>query len=133
MEVVGTHCAGLDVHKKSVVACGITPGTAGGWHPEIRRFGTLTVDILGLADWLRAGQVTQVAMESTGIYWRPIFKILESEFDVLLVNAQHIKHVPGRKTDINDAQWIAELLHHGLLKASYVTDAEQRDLRELPR
>jgi transposase len=133
MDVMGTHCAGLDVHKKSVVACRITPGTAGGGHQEIRRFGTLTVDILGLADWLREGQVTQVAMESTGIYWRPIFNILESEFDVLLVNAQHIKHVPGRKTDINDAQWIAELLQHGLLKASYVPDAEQRDLRELTR
>jgi transposase len=133
MEVVRAHCAGLDVHKKSVVACRITPGTEGGGHQEIRRFGTLTVDILGLADWLRAGQVTQVAMESTGIYWRPIFNILESEFDVLLVNAQHIKHVPGRKADINDAQWIAELLQHGLLKASYVPDAEQRDLRELTR
>jgi transposase len=133
MEVVNSHCAGLDVHKKSVVVCRITPDKDGGWRKDIRRFGTLTVDLLGLADWLRAGQVTQVAMESTGIYWRPIFNILESEFDVLLVNAQHIKHVTGRKTDIKDAQWIGELLQHGLLKASYVPDAEQRDLRELTR
>jgi transposase len=133
MEVVNAHCAGLDVHKKSVVACRIIPDEDGGWRKDIRRFGTLTVDLLGLADWLRAGQVTQVAMESTGIYWRPIFNILESEFDILLVNAQHIKHVTGRKTDIKDAQWIAELLQHGLLKASYVPDAEQRDLRELTR
>jgi transposase len=115
------------------VACRITPDGKGGWRKDIRRFGTLTVKLLGLADWLRAGQVTQVAMESTGIYWRPIFNILESEFEVLLVNAQHIKHVTGRKTDIKDAQWIGELVQHGLLKASYVPDAEQRDLRELTR
>ena len=133
MEVVNSHCAGLDVHKKSVVACRITPDENGGWRKEIRHFGTLTVDLLDLADWLRAGQVTQVAMESTGIYWRPIFNILEDEFDVSLVNAQHIKHVTGRKTDIKDAQWIGELLQHGLLKASYIPQVEQRDLRELTR
>ncbi len=133
MEVVRSHCAGLDVHKKSVVVCRITPGPAGGWQREVRRFGTMTVDILALADWLRSGQVTPVAMESTGIYWRPLFNLLEDEFEVLLVNAQHIKHVPDRKTDINDAQWIGELLQHGLLKASDIPRADQRDLRELTR
>lgn len=133
MEVVNAHCAGLDVHKKSVVVCRITPHETEGWRKDIRHFGTLTVDLLALADWLRVGQVSQVAMESTGIYWRPIFNILEDEFDVLLVNAQHIKHVTGRKTDIKDAQWIAELLQHGLLKGSYIPQVEQRDLRELTR
>jgi transposase len=133
MDVMVARCAGLDVHKKSVVACRIVPAAAGEWHKEVRRFGTLTEELLALADWLRAGEVTQVAMESTGVYWRPIFNILESEFEVLLVNAQHIRQVPGRKTDINDAQWIAQLLQHGLLKASYIPQVEQRDLRELTR
>jgi transposase len=133
MEVMHPYCAGLDVHKRSVVACRITPQAEKGWRKEIRQFGTLTIDLLALADWLRAGQVTHVAMESTGVYWRPIFNILESEFEVLLVNAQHIKHVPGHKTDISDAQWIGELLQHGLLKASYIPKVEQRDLRELTR
>jgi transposase len=133
MDVVHSRCAGLDVHKKSVVVCRITPSEGEGWRKEIRRFETLTDDLLSLADWLRVGGVTHVAMESTGVYWRPIFNILESEFEVLLVNAQHIKHVPGRKTDVNDAQWIAELLQHGLLKASFIPQVEQRDLRELTR
>ena len=133
MNVVHEHCAGLDVHKKSVVACRIGPDESGGWRKEIRHFGTLTDELLALADWLRAGAVTQVAMESTGVYWRPIFNILEGEFEVLLVNAQHIKYVPGRKTDVHDAQWIAELLQHGLLKASFIPPVEQRDLRELSR
>jgi transposase len=133
MEVVHRHCAGLDVHKRSVVACQIVPAAEGGWQQEVRRFGTLTEELLALADWLRAGAVTHVAMESTGVYWRPIFNILEAEFAVLLVNAQHIKHVPGRKTDVNDAQWIAQLLQHGLLKASFIPEVAQRDLRELTR
>jgi transposase len=133
MQVVHEYCAGLDVHKKSVVACRITLDEVGGWHKEIRRFGTLTDELLILADWLRAGRVTHVAMESTGVYWKPIFNILESDFEVLLVNAQHIKFVPGRKTDVNDAQWIAELLQHGLLKGSFIPEVDQRDLRELTR
>lgn len=133
MNVVHSRCAGLDVHKQSVVVCRISPTEGEGWCKEVRRFETLTDDLLALADWLRAGEVTHVAMESTGVYWRPIFNILESEFEVLLVNAQHIKHVPGRKTDVNDAQWIAELLQHGLLKASFIPQVEQRDLRELTR
>lgn len=133
MQVVHEQCAGLDVHKKSVVACRITSDEAGEWHKEIRRFGTLTDELLVLADWLRAGCVTHIAMESTGVYWKPIFNILESDFEVLLVNAQHIKFVPGRKTDVKDAQWIAELLQHGLLRGSFIPEVEQRDLRELTR
>jgi len=133
MEVVHRCCAGLDVHKRSVVACRITPDGQGGWRKEIRRFGTMTEDLLGLVDWLRAGGATHVAMESTGVYWKPVFNILEGEFEVLLVNAQHIKHVPGRKTDVKDAQWIAELLQHGLLRGSYIPEAPQRELRDLVR
>ena len=133
MEVVYERCAGLDVHKKSVTACRIVPGKDGGWQKETRRFDTLTAELLKLADWLRSGGVTAVAMESTGVYWKPVFNILESEFAVLLVNARHIKYVPGRKSDVSDAQWIAELLQHGLLKASYVPETPQRDLRDLIR
>ena len=133
MEVVYERCAGLDVHKKSVTACRITPAAGRGWQKESRRFGTMTDELLRLADWLRAGQVTAVAMESTGVYWKPVFNILESEFEVLLVNARHIKYVPGRKSDISDAQWIGELLQHGLLKASYIPEVAQRDLRDLIR
>lgn len=133
MEVVYERCAGLDVHKKSVTVCRIVPQEGGGWQKERRRFGTLTDELLKLADWLRAGQVTAVAMESTGVYWKPVFNILENEFGVYLVNARHIKYVPGRKSDISDAQWIGELLQHGLLKASYIPEKPQRDLRDLLR
>lgn len=133
MEVVYQRCAGLDVHKKSVTACRVVPAASGGWQKETRRFETMTGDLLKLADWLRAGRVTAVAMESTGVYWKPVFNILESEFEVLLVNARHIKYVPGRKSDVSDAQWIAELLQHGLLKGSYVPETPQRDLRDLIR
>ena len=133
MDVLYTHCAGLDVHKKSVVACVVTPDPVGGWHKETRSFGTMTADLLTLSDWLQAGAVTHVAMESTGEYWRPIFNILEGNFEVLLVNAQHIKAVPGRKTDVKDAEWIAELLAHGLLRPSFVPPAPQRALRDLTR
>jgi transposase len=133
MQVVYERCAGLDVHKKTVVACRIIPQAAGGWRKEIRTFGTLTDELLMLADWLRVGGISHIAMESTGVYWKPIYNLLEAEFGVVLVNAQHIKFVPGRKTDVNDAQWIAELLQHGLLKASYIPPVEQRDLRDLIR
>lgn len=133
MEVVYERCAGLDVHKKSVTVCRIIPEAGGGWQKERRRFGTMTDELLKLADWLRTEQVTAVAMESTGVYWKPVFNILESEFEVYLVNARHIKYVPGRKSDISDAQWIGELLQHGLLKASYIPERPQRDLRDLLR
>jgi transposase len=133
MEVIYERCAGLDVHKKSVTVCRITPAVRGGWQKERRRFGTMTDELLKLSDWLREAQVTAVAMESTGVYWKPVFNILESEFEVILVNARHIKYVPGRKSDISDAQWIGELLQHGLLKASYIPERPQRDLRDLIR
>lgn len=135
VEILYTHSAGLDVHKQTVVACRITP-QADGWCEETCTFGTMTHDLLALADWLRAAGVTHGAMESTGIYWRPVFNLLEGEFEVLLANAKHIKYVPGRKTqvtDVKDAQWIAQLLQHGLLKASFIPPAPQRVLRELVR
>jgi len=103
------------------------------WQVDIRTFGTMTDDLLRLHDWLVAANVSHVAMESTGVYWKPVFNILEEDFDVLLVNAKHIKFVPGRKTDVKDAQWIAELLQHGLLKASFVPEPAQRELREVVR
>jgi len=133
MKVIYERCAGLDVHKKTVVACRIRTKGGDEEQIEVRTFGTMTGELLALADWLRAGAVTQVAMESTGVYWKPVYNILEGEFEVLLVNAKHIKFVPGRKTDVKDAQWIAELLQHGLLKASFIPDAPQRELRELVR
>lgn len=133
MRVVYERCAGLDVHKKNVVVCCISPHEEGGWQKEVRTFGTFTDDLLMLADWLRVVGVTHIAMESTGVYWKPIYNLLEGEFETILVNAQHIKFVPGRKTDVNDAQWIGELLQHGLLKASFIPAVEQRDLRDLTR
>lgn len=133
MRVVHERCAGLDVHKKSVVACRIVPDGKGAWQSEIRTFKTMTSDLLQLADWLAQVEVSHVAMESTGVYWKPVHNILEGQFEVLLVNAKHIKFVPGRKTDVKDAQWIAELLQHGLLKASFIPEVEQRELRELTR
>jgi transposase len=134
MQVVHERCAGLDVHKKTVVACRMVPQPVGeGWQVDVRTFGTMTIDLLALRDWLAEVHVTHVAMESTGVYWKPVYNILEEEFEVLLVNAKHIKFVPGRKTDVKDAQWIAELLQHGLLKASFIPKPAQRELRELVR
>ena len=133
MEIVHTHCAGLDVHKKTVVAAIIVADLQGGLRKETRTFGTMTPDLLVLSDWLMEQGVSHMAMESTGEYWKPVFNILENNFEVLLVNAQHVKAVPGRKTDIKDAEWIAELLRHGLLKASFVPPRGQRELRELTR
>jgi transposase len=133
MDIVHTYCAGLDVHKKTVVGAVIVPDPKGGLHKETRTFGTMTTDLLDLSDWLMGQGVTHVAMESTGEYWKPIFNILENNFEVLLVNAQHIKAVPGHKTDVKDSEWIAELLRHGLLRASFVPPQGQRELRELTR
>ena len=133
MEVVHERCCGLDVHKETVVACVVVPGTGKQPHKEIRTFNTMTADLLELADWLTAQGVTHVALESTGVYWKAPWNILESSFTLLLVNAQHIKQVPGRKTDVRDCEWIADLLRHGLLRASFVPDLPQRELRELTR
>jgi transposase len=141
MNVVYERCCGLDVHKKSVVACLITPGSGsqgtptpnGSLNKEIRTFGTMTADLLALCDWLHSAGCTHVAMESTGIYWKPVYNLLEGQFEVLVVNAAHIKAVPGRKTDVRDAEWIADLLQHGLLKPSFIPPSEQRELRDLTR
>lgn len=133
MEAIHERCCGIDVHKKNVVVCGITPGEAGGFRKVVRKFGTMTGDLLAFSDWLSAEGIKIVAMESTGVYWKPVFNILEGQCEIMLVNAEHLRHVPGRKTDVNDAQWIAELLQHGLLKASYIPEVEQRDLRDLTR
>lgn len=133
MRVVYERCAGLDVHKKTVVACRMIPNSGQEWQVDIRTFSTMTTDLLALRDWLAEGNVTHVAMESTGVYWKPVFNILEEDFEVMVVNAKHIKFVPGRKTDVKDAQWIAELLQHGLLKGSFIPEVPQRDLRELVR
>lgn len=133
MEVVHLHCAGLDVHKKTVVAAIIVPNGEGGQRKEVRTFGTMTADLLALSDWLLSVGVTYVAMESTGEYWKPIYNILEENFELLLANAQHIKKVPGRKTDVMDAEWIADLLRHGLLRGSFIPPLGQRELRELTR
>lgn len=132
MEVIYKRCCGLDVHKETVVAC-LMIREGGKVVKEIRTFSTMTVDLVVLHDWLKAHQVTHVAMESTGIYWRPVFNLLEGEFTVLLVNAAHIKTVPGRKTDVKDCEWIADLLSHGLLKGSFIPPEPIRDLRDLTR
>jgi transposase len=123
----------LDVHKKTITACLLDSGASGKGCQEIRRFGTMTRDLLELADWLQSQSVTHVAMESTGVYWKPVWNILEGQVEVVLVNAQHIKAMPGRKTDIKDCQWIAELLQHGLLRGSFVPPTPIRQLRDVTR
>jgi transposase len=133
MDVVYERCCGLDIHKRTVVACLIVPGPAGKPHKVVRTFGTMTADLLQLADWLTSEGVTHVAMEATGVYWQPIWNLLEGSFTLLLANARHIKAVPGRKTDVRDCEWIADLLRHGLLRPSFVPDRPQRELRELTR
>lgn len=133
MHILHDCCAGLDVHKDTVAVCALWVDQHGECREDIRTFGTMTRDLLALSDWLAHRKVTHVAMESTGVYWKPIFNILEGLFKVVLVNARHIKQVPGRKTDLKDCQWIAQLLQHGLLKGSFVPDRPQRDLRDLTR
>lgn len=135
MDVVVERACGLDVHKRTVVACLITPGPDGKPHKELRTFSTVTADLLRLADWLTAAECTHIAMESTGIYWRPVYNVLEAvgQFELLVVNAQHIKAVPGRKTDTHDAHWIATLLRHGLLRGSFIPSRPLRELRDLTR
>jgi transposase len=133
MDVLYSHCCGLDVHKKTVTACLITSTEGAEPVKEIRTFRTMTADLLALADWLQAAGCTHVAMESTGVFWRPVYNLLEGQCELLVVNAQHIKTVPGRKTDVKDAVWIAELLRHGLLRGSFIPSKPQRELRELTR
>jgi transposase len=133
MDVTYPRCCGLDVHKREVVACVVTTAPDGTPQTAVRAFGTMPPDILALADWLTVHEVTHVAMESTGVYWKPIWNLLEEQIELLLVNARHVKAVPGRKTDVRDCEWLADLLRHGLLTGSFVPDRPQRELRELTR
>jgi transposase len=133
MERLIERCCGLDVHRDTVAACVRRPGPNGQRQQEIRTFGTTGIELLALRDWLEAHRVTEVAMESTGVYWKPVFYVLEAAFRCLLVNAAHLKQVPGRKTDLRDCAWIAQCLEHGLLRGSFVPPAPIRELRDLTR
>jgi transposase len=133
MEVVVACCAGLDVHQASVVACVNGTGRGGKSHKQVRSFGTMRDDLIVLRDWLTQAGVTLVAMESTGVYWKPVYEMLEDQFDVMVANARHIKNVPGRKTDVKDCEWISDLARHGLISRGFVPPRDIRDLRELNR
>jgi transposase len=133
MEVMYESVSGLDVHKKTVVACVRRVGAGGRVWKEVRTFATMTQNLLALKAWLKEHGVTHVAMESTGILWRPVYNLLEDDFTVLVVNARHLKQVPGRKTDVKDCEWIAQLLQGGLLRGSFVPPRDRRELRDLTR
>jgi transposase len=133
MEIVVERCAGLDVHKDSVVACVRVPGPSGERETKLASFPTFTEDLLGLRDWLVSLGVTRVGMEATGVYWKPVLYVLEEAVDCWLLNARHMRNVPGRKTDVGDAQWICQLTEHGLVRASFVPPPEIREIRELTR
>jgi len=129
MEVVYEQCCGVDVHKKSLVACLLT-----GKQKETRTFGTMTADVKSMSEWLSENKCEAIAMESTGVYWKPVYNVLEVfGWDLIVANAHHIKNVPGRKTDVKDAEWIANLLKHGLLNPSFIPDRDQRETREIAR
>lgn len=132
MEVIYRRCAGLDVHKETVVAC-VRIANHGAPTQEVRTFTTTTSGLLGLVDWLEGYAVEHVVMEATGIYWKPVWHVLEGHFQLILANAAHVKNVPGRKTDVNDATWLADLLAHGLIRASFVPPAAVQQLRTLTR
>jgi len=133
MERLRERCAGIDVHQQTMVVTVRVPGPSGGRAVITHTFGTMTADLLVLRDWLQAHGVTDVAMESTGVYWRPLYYLLEEAFTVLLINMQHLSHVPGRKSDVRDSEWLAQLLEYGLLRGSLVPPAAIRDLREVTR
>jgi transposase len=133
MDLLHRCCAGLDIHKRTVVACVRRVDPDGRVSRQVRTFGTMTADLLALGDWLEAEGVRHVALESTGAYWKPAFHLLEDRFEVLLANARHLKQVPGRKTDVKDAEWIAQLLQYGLLRPSFIPPPPIRALRELTR
>lgn len=133
LEVMFSRCAGLDVHKKVVTVCVLIPGKKGRVRRIVRSFGTTTKELVEMKAWLLSLGVSHVAMESTGVYWKPVYNILSDELEVWVVNAQHIKQVPGRKTDVKDAEWIATLMRLGLLTNSFMPDESQRDLRDLTR
>ena len=132
MKTLHKRCAGLDVHKAEVVAClrVITNRKVG---REVRRFPTTTQGLLALAEWLENAGCTHVAMEATGVYWKPVWHILEGHFVLILANAAHVKNVPGRKSDVNDATWLGDLLAHGLIRSSFVPPPEIQELRDLTR
>jgi transposase len=130
MEILHPRCAGLDVHKDSVVACVVA---ARGIEQHVETFATTTAALRQLSDWLTGYGVTHIAMEATGVYWRPVWHVLEGRFELVLANAMHIKNVPGRKTDVNDAMWIADLLAHGLIRSSFVPPTSVQELRTLTR
>src|SRR5262249_14193410 len=133
MELLHRRCCGLDVHKETVVAC-LRIVSDGKVTTEVRTFQTTTADLLRLSEWLAANECTHVAMEATGVFWKPVWHILDDgEFELVLANAAHVKNVPGRKTDINDAIWLAELLAHGLIRASFVPDEPTQEMRNLMR
>jgi len=133
LPIIYKRAAGLDVHKKTVVATRTRVTDEGRVEWETRTFGTTTPDLLALLDWLLEWGITHVAMESTGDYWKPVYNVLEDTFEILVVNAKHVKHVPGRKTDVKDSEWLAELMMYGLLKASFIPPKPQRALREMTR
>ena len=133
MDIVYSRVAGLDLHDKTIFAAVRTVSQQGKVEQELRTFSTMTRDLLGMADWLTASGVTHVAMEATGVLWRPVWNILEGHFELLLVNPRELKQVPGRKSDVKDCQWIAQLLQYGLLRSSFVPPEPQRDLRDLTR
>src|SRR5437667_8286608 len=132
MDVIHPKCAGLDVHQQTVVACART-GAGKAVAYDRRTFGTTTVDLLALSDWLTAHRCTHVAMESSGVYWKPVWHALDGHFELVLANAMHIRNIPGRKSDVNDATWIADLLAHGLIRSSFVPPASVQELRDLTR
>lgn len=133
METIYERCGGLDVHKKTVVACRMRTGEGGEVEQETLTFGTKTGELLGLVDWLSEWEISHVAMESTGDYWKPVYNLLEGTVETVLVNAKHVHNVPGRKTDVNDGEWLAELMRYGLLRGSFIPPQAQRDLRDLTR
>lgn len=133
METLNPRCAGMDVHQETIVVCVILGESGDTLEVETRTFPTMTRDLFALMTWLESMSVTHIAMESTGIYWRPLYNILEGYFDITLANAQRIKNVPGRKTDVSDAEWIAKLLRVGLIEKSFVPSSDLRELRELTR
>lgn len=133
MDILLTHCAGMDVHQKEIVVCALTGSNDEVIQKEIKTFSTLTKSLFELLKWLEEREITHIAMESTGIYWKPVFNILEGYFDITIANAQRIKNVPGRKTDVSDAEWIAKLLRHGLIEKSFVPSQDLRELRDLTR
>lgn len=129
MDVIVEKGGGLDVHRETVVAC----VDGGGIEKEIRTYSTFTNELVKLKEWLKGNGITHVAMESTGIYWKPVYNILEDDFDVVLVNARHIKHVPGRKTDVCDSEWLCKLLRNGLVRDGFIAKRDMRELRDLTR